>query len=420
MRIKIIPERIITFLILFMSLNLSSYDYMGKVMSELKNILQILSFFLAGLLFFIKKKGSFTPLLFWTAGLEIVLFFSTLINEGSFRTYFGENIGIVVIVLIFEVWSSNLQELVYIMLPLMELLCYGNYLTILLFPEGMYSSYKGVGIWYSTSNWLLGFRTSFIAYLLPACLIAFLYQQYGGKRWREMGIYIVSFLTVALSPAQTATSTIGLVILFFMLILVRRGFKFNIYILAFTNVVAFFFVVIFRFQNVILGYFSDILRRNTTTLTGRTLLWDNIFLAIKEKPFWGYGVKTTSDVVNQLKLIFGTNGHNIILHYLYQGGIVQLFVYLLMIAFLCKKLRSVQDKMITQGIIVTLFAFQIMGLTEAYQLYAFMYSLYGFACFADKFDNAAEYLANSRIKLVLPWKRASIKLLTSWGGKVYE
>ena len=225
-----------------------------------------------------------------------------------------------------------------------------------------------------------------------------------------MGIYIVSFLTVALSPAQTATSEIGLIILFFMLILVRRGFKFNIYALTLINVAVFFFVVIFRLQNVILDHFSDILRRNTTTISGRTPLWDNIFLAIREKPFWGYGVQTISDITDQLKFTYGTNGHNIILHYLYQGGIVQLCVYLLMMAFICRRLRSAQDKMITQGIIVTMFVFQIMGLTEAYQKYAFMYPLY---FFAGALGNATAQSVNNRIKFVIPGKRTRDKLSTS-------
>lgn len=382
MKIRIKKDRAIAFLLMLATLNLPSYDYIGGIILAINNPLRALAVLGAGFMVIKKRAARLTPLFWYLFFMEFELFVSTLINNGSIWTWFAAACGLFAFILIFEAWSHNIKDLIFALMPLMELLCYGNYVTILLFPQGLYVWETDAG-WVSQSNWLLGYRTGFITYLLSACVIAFLYQQYGGKRWREWGIYIVSFIMVALPPSRSATSAIGLTIFLLMLFIIRRGFKFNVYFLVGINITLFFVVVVFRLHEVFLGLIGQIFARNIVTLTGRTPLWDNLLQLVKERPLLGCGVQTLVGSVALLKFNYGANAHNIILHYLYQGGAIQLALYLCMMTIVYRRLHKMQGHMIAQVISAALFVFQIMGLTEALQG-PFLCVLYYLAYFSDQ------------------------------------
>lgn len=382
MKIQINKKRFIIILLMLASLNLSSYDHMGRIISVINNPLRALAVVGAGFMIIRKRKIQFTPIFWILLLMEFELLVSTLINNGSLWTWFATACGLFAFLLIFEAWSHDIKELIFALMPVMELLCYGNYLTILLFPHGLYVWQTDAG-WITSFNWLLGYRTGFIAYLLPACVIAFLYRQYGGKRWREWGVYIVSFIMVALPPSRSATSAIGLTAFFLMLFFARKGIRFNVYLLAAINIAFFFIVVVFRLHEAFLGLIGSVFSKNIVTLSGRTPLWDNLLQLIKEKPLIGYGVQSLTGSVALLKFNYGANAHNIILHYLYQGGAIQLTLYLCLMATVYRHLRKAHDQVTAQVISAALFVFQIVGLTETLQG-PFLCILYYFGFFAEQ------------------------------------
>lgn len=395
MKIRIKKDRAVAFLLMLAALNLPSYDHIGGIISAINNPLRVVAVLGAGYMVIKKRAARLTSLFWYLFFMEFELLVSTLINNGSIWTWFAAACGLFAFVLIFEAWSHNIKELIFALMPLMELLCYGNYLTILLFPQGLYVWETDAG-WVSPSNWLLGYRTGFITYLLPACVIAFLYRQYGGKRWREWGIYIVSFIMVALPPSRSATSAIGLTVFLIMLFIIRKGFKFNVYLLAGINITLFFVVVVFRLQEVFLGLIGQIFAKNIVTLTGRTPLWDNLLQLIKEMPLLGCGVQSLVGSVALLKFNYGANAHNIILHYLYQGGVIQLALYLCMMVILYRRLYKMQRQVVAQMVSAALFAFQIMGLVETLQG-PLLYVLYYLAYFAEQISATTIVKSEKRI-----------------------
>lgn len=411
MKIRILKERHIAFFLLLAAINLPSFDYMGSAVPIVNNLLRVLSVIGAGYMVIKKKKGKFTPLFVYLFLMRFELLISTIMNAGSMWDWFASTCGMFAFVLIFEAWSYDIKELIFGLMPLAELLCYGNYLTILLFPQGMYLKQTDVG-WSTMQNWLLGYRTGFIGYLLPTCLIAFIYRQFGGKRWREWGVYIVSFIAVALPPSRSATSAIGLTVFFLLLCIVRRGFKINVYLLVGINVALFFTVVVFRLHEVFLGLIGQIFVKNITTLSGRTDLWDNLFQLIKKKPLFGCGVQSDAASTVLLRFNWGTNGHNLILHYLYQGGLIQLALYICMMVNIYKHLQKAQKKKTAQVVSAALFVFQIMGLTEAYQ-HPLMYLLYYFAYYAKQLSETVPSTVHNdrrirRIALITPKEKPDL------------
>lgn len=372
-----------------MSLNLKTYDYMGSAILAISNAMRVLSVLGALWMMFTKKRTlKFSPLSIWLLSIELALLLSTIINGGDIRTCILTILGFLAVALIYETWSENVEDLVFTLMPLMELLVYANFITVLLFPNGMYQWETDYG-WNTDLCWLLGYRTGTILYLLPACMVAFLYRQYGGGRLRELGIYLVSFITVALTPARCATSTLTLLLYFAMMFMVRKGFKFNITALAVIYVVIFAAVIVFRIQYIFLEPFADILGKDVVTMSGRTILWDRLLLAVALKPIFGYGVLTPEISTKLLVGGYGTNGHNIFMDYLFKGGIVATGIFFGMLIYLCGKLRGSQNKLITQSVIVAFFAFMFNGLTEALHSPFMMCTLYYFAYFSTKLADTA-------------------------------
>ena len=383
MRLRILKERGIVFFLVLAVISLPSYNYIGGgFLSTINDPLRVLAALGAGFMVIKKRSGRLTPLFIVLVFMQLELMVSTIINGGSMWIWFASTCQLLAFMLIFETWSYDPKNLIYALMPFVELLCYGNYLTILLFPEGLYTS-ENIAGWSSDANWLLGYRTSYINYLLPACLIAFIYRKYGGKWWREFGIYVVSFITVSLPPSRSATSAIGLTVFLIMLYLIRRGYKFNVYLLVTINVTLFFVVVVFRLHEVFLGLIGEIFEKNIATLSGRTVLWDNLFRLLKESPLFGYGVQTEEGSVGLLVVNYGTNGHNLILQYLYQGGAILLALYFCMMIIVYRHLKTAQEYTTAQAISAALFVFQIMALLEAYQ-HSFVYLLYYLAYFAKR------------------------------------
>lgn len=403
--LTIYKNRLILFLLFFMSLDLAAYTYMGSAISAISNVMRVLSV-LGALWMMLRKKRTlkFSPMSIWLLGIELAILLSTILNGGEIRDCILSILSFLAMALIYETWSDNMEDLVFTLMPLMELLVYANFITVLMFPDGMFLWETDYG-WNTNLCWLLGYRTGTILYLLPACMVAFLYRQYGGSRLREFTIYLVSFITIAFTPARCATSTLTLLLYFAMLFMVRRGFKFNVVALAVLYVFLFFAVVIFRIQYIFLKPFAEILGKDVVTMTGRTVLWDRLYLAVAAKPIFGYGTLAPEISTKILVRGYGTNGHNIFLDYLFKGGIVTTGIFSGMLIYLCSKLRSSQNKLITQGIIVAFFAFMFNGLVEALQSPFMMCLLYYFVYFSTKMtDTAAMRDVNRRI-----WRDNRIK-----------
>ena len=141
-------------------------------------------------------------------------------------------------------------------------------------------------------------------------------------------------------------------------------------------------------------FIVHLLHKNIT-FSGRTNLWDVLFQIIREKPLLGYGVQSEMEAIALTGYKFGTNAHGIVMQYLYQGGAIQLTLYILMLVVIYRRLRRTQDRAITQGISSVLFAFQIMGLAEAYQRHPILFSLYYFAYFAGSISGIQPILVQS-------------------------
>ena len=374
--IRINKKCVFLFILLLLSTNLEIFNYAGNhVLELLEEIFRILALASAGFWWVMKRKRTISPIFIMFIIMLIWLLFSTMINHGNFYGFLVTYIPPILFSgFIVENMKDDLVNFIKTSMFLGEVLCYANFLTVLLFPDGLYSTYTNSFLWYSTKNWLLGNRNIFISYLLFFNFIAFLHRCLGGSRLREWGIHIISLFSVLL--VKSATSTIGLVVLIAMFFLIKtEKIKFHVYMLATINVLMFFGIVVFRIQYMFSFIIEDLLGKSLS-FSGRTLLWDSVERLIVAQPIYGYGVPKPGFFQYLLGISFAGHAHNLILNYLCRGGMVYLGMYLFLLYLIYHQLFKAQNRVEYQCTIAVLFVLQIMGLSEPFENNAYVYMIY--------------------------------------------
>lgn len=368
-RMRISPRSVCAFFFMIGVINLPCYDYFGKL-EIVNNITRIIAALIIAYIYVIRssvEEIKVSKCIFCILLIQIWTIFSTIINQGAIWYSLVNTASVISILLFMELYKGNEKILINVLMILGELLCYGNLISIYLFPNGLYESEL---YW---QNWILGNRNLFTAYLIVFCLVAYIYRGNGGGKFREWGIYIGSFMNVFL--VKSTTSIIGFALMI-LLILISRVWKktFKVPIFVWINFTAFVAIVVFRIQNIFSVFIENILRK-TLSFTGRTDLWDTVIQFVKESPFIGYGIQDTVVTTTRLGFNWASHAHNMFLQQLYTGGIPQFLLYIYLIYLSYKALNYYSDKFQIQGCAIILFVFLIMCLMEVYSS-SFIFLLY--------------------------------------------
>ena len=147
---------------------------------------------------------------------------------------------------------------------------------------------------------------------------------------------------------------IALVILI-ICIIKRNHIWANPYVLTVSALILFFAITIFREQGFLSYIVEDVLQKDLT-FTGRTTIWDFYLLRILESPMLGYG----SGYRPYLNL-FPHSGY---LNIMIMGGAVNAVFLSVAVVACFKRMRKEPNRKINVLIIWTIFAYEIMMLTE--------------------------------------------------------
>jgi O-antigen ligase len=226
---------------------------------------------------------------------------------------------------------------------LLEILIYVNFISIILYPDGMsyiISTSKGMAT--QNLNWFLGYKNTFSSVILPAIVFAelrnidasSLRMKHGIEKCRRFLLYAVSFASVVLANSSTSIVIVALFLLYFLfsqLFAYTAVFTMRNYIIVVAAI--FVGIVIFRMQDSFAWLIEGILQKDLT-LTGRVLLWDFVMADIRERPFFGWGYDFEAVSIGRTA-IFGA--HNYILEVLHKGG---LFLFAFFIFILIKAVHQ--------------------------------------------------------------------------------
>lgn len=212
----------------------------------------------------------------------------------------------------------------------------------------------------------LGSRIGITSFALMLISLSFMLDALSMKRLslRTLASVIIVVLNVYICNVSTAWVGISLLVTSYALFRFTPLFsrvKASSAFLAGTIVSA--LEVCLRFQEFFSGLIAGVLGKSLS-LTGRTYIWDLALLEISESPVWGHGVAK-----------LGAGGvfmdgaywpmHNSLLQVIYEGGLLNLLVYLSLVVLSLRKCKRIMDSHISSIFAATMLAFSIAGITSS-------------------------------------------------------
>lgn len=165
-------------------------------------------------------------------------------------------------------------------------------------------------------------------------------------------------------------------------------------------------ILCFSIQDYAADFLGDVLGKSTT-LSGRTYIWELVPSYFSERPFLGYGTGTggRAEVIwidgsceaPSLRNKFW-NPHNYFLSVLIEGGILQMSAYIIVLIIVTLALRDGRDNMVGNIIKVGILAMFIMYTAEGVILHPAQYLVFILAFYNNKFrrkNYVSETLCNS-------------------------
>lgn len=239
-----------------------------------------------------------------------------------------------------------------------------NFLTLFLFPEGLYVDNPRLG--QLRPAWFLGIDNQFSVFLIPGIILAVLSSWYTHSKisvfaWIQI---VVATFTIFITFSATAVISFVFVLLAITLSLRKKIKLINIsfYRISLIYIVVWFLLVWLNSLELFQTLIVDILEKDMT-LSGRTRIWAVVFDVIDESLLYGHGIN--------VRVLVGHTyfvAHNMILQIILESGIIGLSLFVLCIALAGNEMQTYKKNSITLILVIGIFGVLIGGLTEAYRL----------------------------------------------------
>lgn len=250
-----------------------------------------------------------------------------------------------------------------------------NFVSFILFPEGMYNN----GIF--SNCWLLGYKNASIQYVLADLFFLKLKGEYTLKKRvhiETMLVYIAGLLFAI--AADSMTSTFALV-LYAVLKIVMECVRMEISLIPFIAVN--YLVAFWLTYGNMFTFTKDIVYRLTgrqSTWEVRKLLWIKIIHYVNEHPIMGNGVLNSSDFAMKMGRTWMAHAHNTYLQVLYQGGVVAILIFISVFIYASKKVQG-SNLNIYRAFFVVILIFLLIFQSE---YYAKIYLIYAILLFGAR------------------------------------
>lgn len=267
-----------------------------------------------------------------------------------------------------------------------------NFITLLLFPNGMYEDIRGI----TDTNYFLGNYNGFIIYIFPALITGYLYfKKYTNKLPPGyLFLWVISLLTFIIKRSATSLiglSIFGIYILFFNTQKSHLFFNIKSYLAA--NIAFFYFFVWNSSNNQILNLVTSLIGKDIT-FTGRTLIWKNAKYHIYDCWLIGNGLEKAETITNKLGFIQATSAHNLMLDLLYKTGFLGFIILSIPFFIFLNNLKKINNIKIRYSLEAFCGILLLMSQFEAYNLKFILFIftiLYMYTCEnrkskAGKFD----------------------------------
>lgn len=323
-------------------------------------------------------NGDVSRIMFAIIAFEASLATSTILNSGDILTMTKNVVKIISFCMLIEIGVRQTpKNLIRALIFVLGIECAVNSITILVFPNGMYSYIERITpeiAWGSTNNFFLGYDNMHFLYLFPFLCTALIYA---GHRKVRKGIQIIMVMLFCATVYVTWSVASVISITIFIFLFLAYEFHMPTKLLKWRNYLLIIFagflgLVVFRVQNLFEGFIVGVMRKDIT-LTGRTYVWDKALHYFSQKPLLGGGRLSRT----QNYLIYGlSHQHDMFLRILCESGIVGFICFLVILLSIGKSLKKSSQNRDRFLLSLTLFCFLIVFLTEAFDDLTSMFGLF--------------------------------------------
>lgn len=316
-------------------------------------------------LFLIIREKSVTkdliPILFFCVYLIVV----TVLSSGSFFSVMKFSATIVSLGILINMNKKNIRSFVSVSLLCFEIFIYLNFVSILLYPDGLYSTgtiYTGI----ATQNWILGFKNTQIVYFLPALVLSRINYHYTHKRTRYYALNCCIIISTLL--IQSTTTTVAYLVYLLVILLSKNDrfakmFTLNKCLIA--SAVVFIALIILQKLDIFI-YFATFAGKSSTFLN-RVAIWDVTLQQVMKSPIWGHGWQSES----VRHIMYGNNSsivhaHNMILEELYLGGVIFIAFKLYFYSLFNRKIKQIKNDSIVKDVLASFICMEVLGISEFY------------------------------------------------------
>ena len=329
-----------------------------------------------------------------TLSYQMILLYTTYRNGGHVAAARNYMVTYPALVALCEMLlEKSVRRFVNIITPIINMMIYLNFLTVLLYPGGMYETTVSIThtglvsyVNHYKTNWLLGYDNTFVVYMLPAMLMSLVRYHLGGGRHggfiKVVALFVVCILTTLIGwqAGTLVCITVFCVACAVVLINRQKGQErlsciINSWNAVIANIVFFVGIVIYQMQFLFQGFIEKVLHKNLTFST-RTSIWANSFLAIAKSPLFGYGIEDVSATVSKLSL---NSTHNHYLWIVYMGGACLFTAFALLLVLIAVRLYKYRKHSLIIIAAASLFCILLMWQMEAiytYSLFTYLSFLY--------------------------------------------
>ena len=353
-------------------------NYIYAKMPELD---KLFSYYLYGAILFIlfyyiivliinKRPPSLIVVLISLYGGALIL--STIINKEDFLASLREGVSYIALFALSELLlSKSVKFYLSVMTPIFNLLIIINFVTLIVWPNGMYRSFViSEEFWNSGNNWFLGYDNAFFAYVLPALLFSIIKYLYIDKTLfaKFKATVMVAIGAYSIISRWHATAVVCIIIFLFAFVLIQMK-KLpaiaNAKTYLWGNVAVFLGFVIIRVQEIFSYIIKNILGKDLT-FSGRIEIWDLSLKSISQAPVFGYGIEDVTETVKKISI---NSSHNQYLWILYRGGLIHFLPFSVMIFTIVRRLYKNREFAYVKLTSVALCAIFILWQFEAISSY---------------------------------------------------
>ena len=311
------------------------------------------------------KYKAFNKILLLIILFYFCIFFPTLLYGGQLTALLFYFLKVISFVMLINIGIKNRGiDFIKIVGLIFFLYAIINLITMIIFPKGLYSLDT------IEHSWFLGHKNGLIKWLLPGFAFVSIPELiFKNKLSLKSWIYLF-VIASSIIISKSSTSLVALIVLIILLLNTIKDEKIvkhiNLNSSILLNFAFFVAIILLHLQNHFYKIIVNVLNKDLS-FTGRNFLWDRILLYINQKPIIGHGLTQQSVMLEQMHYS-NMSSHNFVLDYWYEGGILCLILFTLIIIITNIKTQRIKinNKKSLYLLYAVFFSFSIVWLTDTF------------------------------------------------------